>query len=162
MSERGFVVNTADMAGIVDSYDLTKIVKLTGVDVPRTAAAPTIADSRARKLPQDFYADSIEGHVDVTGGAPTSIFAKLCWDSTGDHYFTNEVEITLAPGLTDTSLRSFSADIDVFRVQPSKVPADAFFTGTETGSCWIMLKTGQVGSTVTLKRLQLYWRREAR
>ena len=160
MSTRGFIVNIADVAGITTAYDLAKAVKLIGVaktDPP--VAAPTIADTRARPMPMECIPDSIEGHLLVTGGAPTQASLVLAWDANGDFYFTNEVTVDLVAGLTTATLRSFNADIGVYRIRPDET--DALITDTEYGSVWAFLKVNG-GGTVTLKRLVLNWQRDGR
>lgn len=159
MAQRGFVVNTADVAGITTAYDATKAVKLIGrplVDPP--AAGATIADVRGRPVPIDFIADSIEGHCEVTGGAPTKVYVRLAWDSNGDYFFTNEVEIDLPVGITTAAKRSFNADIDVHRVFPDD--SDTLIAAIELGAVYAFLKTD--AGTVTVKRLLMYWQREGR
>lgn len=156
--DRGFIVNTADKAGVTTSYDAAKAVKLTGTRLqdPPTAA-PTLADGRARLAPIDFIADNIEGHVEVTAGAPTKVYVRLSWDAAGDYFLTNEVEILLPVGLTTAAKRSFNADIGVYKIRPDAV--DTLIAG-EAGTVWAHLKTDN--GTVTVKRLMMNWQRVGR
>lgn len=135
----GFLVNSAEVAGIQTTYVLANKVFLT----------ESAVDAKAAKMPSACHLSHLEIQVDETAVGPVATLSGyLTWDSTGD--LPMGVQFSAAPvnaGLTDTSLRLAIVAVDRWVVAP---------TGqTTVGTCYLHIKAD--AGTFTVKKVRLVW-----
>lgn len=146
----GFLSNAAAVAGVTTSYDLAKIVTLTGY--PQSPANPpspavTMVDARARRVPQSARWQDMAVLVAVTAGAPTKLYAKVYWDVLGEHPALAEGTIDLDPAMTTATNSGGMVLIDLWRTFPS--------IATSPGILYVVFMTD--AGTVTISRVRMDW-----
>lgn len=139
MPKQGFIVNDAEVTSIGTSYVLAKKILL---------QEDSTADALSSALPQSCYLSHLDLQLDQTAATVAQVSCFLAWDSDGDDPMTDEsTDNPLWSGLTDTSLRNTSINLDVFVTAPSGQ--------TTRGKCYLWVKVD--GGTATLKKARLHW-----